>query len=109
MTTLAGQAGLKIAMHQQFRWSAIVQAARAILVEGWLGELLDVQVQVSIHTPWELWPWLASRPRLEVLYPSINYLDALRFLFGDPAVVTSGHSRDPAQQSAREATAVTLW
>ncbi len=109
MTTLARQAGLKIAMHQQFRWSAIVQAARAILVEGWLGELLDVQVQVSIHTPWDLWPWLASRPRLEVLYHSIHYLDALRFLFGDPALVTSRHTRNPAQQAAGETKTVTVW
>ena len=37
MTALAQQAGLKIAVHQQFRWSSIIQATRAIMVEaGWV-------------------------------------------------------------------------
>jgi predicted dehydrogenase len=89
MANLAKEAGLKIAVHQQFRWSSLIRAVRALLLEGWLGEVLDVQVQVSIHTPWDMWPWLASQPRLEVLYHSIHYLDSLRFLFSDPALVTS--------------------
>ncbi len=109
MTALARQAGLKIAVHQQFRWSSIIQAARALMLEGWLGDILDVQVQVSIHTPWDMWPWLASQPRLEVLFHSIHYLDALRFLFGDPALVTSRHSRHPAQQARGETKTITIW
>jgi predicted dehydrogenase len=109
MTALARQADLKIAVHQQFRWSSIIQAARAILVEGWLGDVLDVQVQVSIHTPWDMWPWLASQPRLEVLYHSLHYLDALRFLFGDPALVTSRHTQHPAQKAKGETKTITIW
>ena len=109
MTALAQQAGLKIAVHQQFRWSSIIQATRAIMVEGWVGDVLDVQVQVSIHTPWDMWPWLASQPRLEVLYHSLHYLDALRFLFGDPALVTSRHTRHPAQKAKGETKTVTIW
>ena len=54
MTNLAQQAGLKMAVQQQFRWSSIIQATRALMAEGWLGDILDVQVQVSIHTPWEM-------------------------------------------------------
>ena len=109
MTTLAHHAGLKIAVHQQFRWSSIIQAARAILVEGWLGDILDVQVQVSIHTPWDMWPWLASQPRLEVLFHSIHYLDSLRYLFGDPVLVTSRHTRHPAQMAKGETKTITTW
>ena len=109
MTNLAEQAGLKIAVHQQFRWSSLIRAVRAILLEGWVGEVLDVQVQVSIHTPWDMWPWLASKPRLEVLFHSIHYLDSLRFLFGDPSIVTSRHTRHPAQQAKGETKTVTVW
>ena len=98
MTNLARQAGLKMAVHQQFRWSSIIQATRALMAEGWLGDILDVQVQVSIHTPWEMWPWIASQPRLEILFHSIHYLNSLRYLFGDPALVTSRHTRHPAQK-----------
>ncbi|MGZ9225974.1 MAG: Gfo/Idh/MocA family protein, partial [Anaerolineales bacterium] len=47
MTTMAGQAGLKIAVHQQFRWSSIIRAVRCLLLEGWVGDVLDAQVQVS--------------------------------------------------------------
>ncbi len=109
MTEAAEKAGLKIAVHQQFRWGAIIQATRTILQQGWLGHLLDVQVQVSIQTPWDMWPWLASRPRLEVLYHSIHYLDALRYLFSDPQLVTSRHAKHPAQRSNGETKTVTVW
>src|SRR4030095_5105237 len=109
MTNLAEQAGLKIAVHQQFRWSSIIRAVRALILEGWLGDILDVQVQVSIHTPWDMWPWLASQPRLEVLFHSIHYLDSLRFLFGDPTLVTSRHTKDPAQRSKGETKTITVW
>jgi predicted dehydrogenase len=109
MTDLAQQAGLKIAVHQQFRWSSIIQATQAIMTEGWLGDLLDVQVQVSIHTPWDLWPWIASQPRLEVLFHSIHYLDSLRFLFGDPLLVTSRHTKHPAQLAKAETKTITTW
>jgi len=109
MTNLAQQAGLKMAVQQQFRWSSIIQAIRAIMKEGWLGDILDVQVQVSIHTPWDMWPWIASQPRLEVLFHSIHYLDSLRFLFGDPALVTSRHTKHPAQHARGETKTITTW
>jgi predicted dehydrogenase len=109
MTTLAEQAGLKIAVHQQFRWSSIVRAVRCLLLEGWVGDALDVQVQVSIHTPWDIWPWLASQPRLDVLFHSIHYLDSLRFLFGDPSLVTSRHTKNPTQQAEGETKTITVW
>lgn len=109
MTSMAQQTGLKIAVHQQFRWSSLIRSVRCLLSEGWLGDILDVQVQVSIHTPWELWPWLASQPRLEVLYHSIHYLDSLRFLFGEPDLVTSRHTKHPTQQSKGETKTITVW
>jgi predicted dehydrogenase len=109
MTNLAEKAGLKIAIHQQFRWSSIIQATGAIMKQGWLGDLLDVQVQVSIQTPWDIWPWLAGQPRLEVLFHSIHYLDSLRYLFGDPHLVTSRHAKSPLQKAKGETKTVSIW
>lgn len=109
MADVAQRAGLKIAVHQQFRWSSLIRSVRCLLSEGWVGKVLDVQVQVSIHTPWHMWPWIASQPRLEVLYHSIHYLDSLRFLFGEPAVVTSRHTRHPSQQAKGDTKTVTVW
>lgn len=109
MTDLARQANIKMAVHQQFRWSSIIQATRALMAEGWLGDILDVQVQVSIHTPWDMWPWIASQPRLEVLFHSIHYLDSLRYLFGNPSLVTSRHSKHPTQKAKGETKTITTW
>jgi predicted dehydrogenase len=109
MADVAQRAGLKIAVQQQFRWSSLIRSVRCLLSEGWVGDVLDVQVQVSIHTPWDMWPWIASQPRLEVLYHSIHYLDSLRYLFGEPALVTSRHTKHPAQQDKGETKTVTVW
>ena len=109
MTTLAQQAGLKMAVHQQFRWSSIIQATKAIMAESWLGDVLDVQVQVSIHTPWDMWPWIASQPRLEVLFHSIHYLNSLRYLFGEPSLITSRHTKNPTQKAVGETKTITTW
>jgi predicted dehydrogenase len=109
MAEVAGRAGLKIAVHQQFRWSSLIRSVRCLLSEGWIGDVLDVQVQVSIHTPWDMWPWIASQPRLDVLYHSIHYLDSLRYLFGEPVLVTSRHSKHPAQQAKGESKTITVW
>jgi predicted dehydrogenase len=109
MTDIAQRANLKIAVQQQFRWSSLIRSVRALLVEGWVGEVLDAEIQVSIHTPWDMWPWIASQPRLEVLYHSIHYLDSLRFLFGDPVLVTSRHTKYPAQQARGETKTITVW
>jgi predicted dehydrogenase len=56
-----------------------------------------------------MWPWLASQPRLEVLFHSIHYLDSLRFLFGDPILVTSRHTKYPNQQAKGETKTITIW
>ncbi len=109
MVRLAKEAGVKLAIQQQFRWGQIIRAAQALMAAGWVGDLLDVQVQVSITTPWDMWPWLAAQPKLDVLFHSIHYLDALRFLFGDPALVTSRHSKNPAQAAKGETKTLTVW
>jgi len=109
MTNLALRAGIKMAVHQQFRWSSIIRATHALLAERWLGDILDVQVQVSILTPWEMWPWIASQPRLEILFHSIHYLDSLRYLFGDPDLVTSRHTQHPVQTAKGETKTITPW
>ena len=109
MADAAERAKLKIAVQQQFRWSSLIRSVRALLLEGWVGEVLDAEVQVSIHTPWDMWPWIASQPRLEVLYHSIHYLDSLRFLFGEPALITSRHTKHPMQQAKGETKTITVW
>lgn len=106
---LARAAGVKLAVNQQLRWSPLIRALRILLHHRYLGEILDVQLRVSIATPWEMWPWLDRQPRLEVLFHSIHYVDSLRSLFGDPAFVTSHHTRHPTQQARGETKTITVW
>ncbi|MCP5096686.1 MAG: Gfo/Idh/MocA family oxidoreductase [Chloroflexi bacterium] len=94
---LAESAGLKQAVNHQMRWDAGIAASRDLINRGLIGTPTDAQIQVTCETPWHMWPWLASAPRLEVMYHSIHYLDALRSLFGDPEWVTSRHARYVAQ------------
>jgi len=93
IVALAEQAGVKQAVNQQMRWDAGIAASRDMIQRGLIGQPTDAQIQVSCETPWHMWPWLASAPRLEVMFHSIHYLDSLRSLFGDPAWVTSRHAR----------------
>ena len=90
---LGERAGVKQASNQQMRWDAGIAASSELIRMGAIGTPTDAQIQVSIATPWHMWPWLARAPRLEVMYHSIHYLDSLRFLFGDPQWVTSRHAR----------------
>jgi predicted dehydrogenase len=70
-------------------------AARAITDAGALGTLHDIEVQVSTHTPWELWSFLKTAPRLEIVYHSIHYVDLVRSWLGNPQRVYARTVRNP--------------
>ena len=94
---LARDAGVKLAVNQQLRWGPGLRAAKHLIEKGWIGQPVDASIQVSVNTPWHLWPWLAKSSRLEILYHSIHYIDAMRAIFGDPILITSRHARNPLQ------------
>ncbi len=78
-----------------FRYSPNNLAMRAIDKAGLLGEIHDVEVQVRTYTPWHLWTFLATAPRLEILYHSIHYIDLVRSWLGDPQSVRALTLRNP--------------
>jgi predicted dehydrogenase len=93
----AEDAGVLLAVNQQFRWSPLIKASKTLIDKGWIGQPTEVSIQESMLSPWHLWPWLAKSPQLEIMYHSIHYLDGLRYLFGDPEWVTSRHTRYPGE------------
>jgi predicted dehydrogenase len=97
MVEIARKAGVKQAINQQMRWDAGIRASQDLLRRGLIGQPADAQIQVSVATPWHMWPWLAAVPRLEIMFHSLHYLDSMRYLFGTPAWVTSRHARYPLQ------------
>lgn len=98
---LAKKAGVKQAINQQMRWDAGIRASKHLIEQGVIGTPTDTQIQVSTATPWHMWPWLAAVPRLEVMFHSLHYIDAMRFLFGDPEWVTSRHARYAGQGNVK--------
>jgi predicted dehydrogenase len=81
---LCREKNLKAAINFQLRFSPNMLALRELLAEGRLGTVTDIEVRLVDRQPWQLWQFLKGAPRLEVLYHSIHYLDAIRFLFGEP-------------------------
>jgi predicted dehydrogenase len=91
---LCRQKGLTAAMNFQLRYAPVMLAARQLAAAKLLGTVHDMEVQVSVHTPWELWSFLRTAPRLEILYHSIHYIDLVRAWFGDPLSVYAKTVRD---------------
>ncbi len=101
---LARQRGVKLAVNQQLRWGQGIRAARTLIRKGWIGQVTDASIQVSVNTPWDMWGWLVTSPRLDVLFHSIHYIDAMRSLFGDPEWITSRHARYPMKGETKTIT-----
>lgn len=78
---------LAAAVNFQLRFSPMMLAAADALERGLLGRLLDIEVHLSLRTPWELFPHLKSNPRVEIVSHSVHYLDTIRALAGDPRQV----------------------
>ena len=75
---------LAAALNFQLRFSPNMLALLELVEERRLGEITDIEVRIVDRQPWEQWSFLEGAPRLEVLYHSIHYLDAIRWLAGEP-------------------------
>lgn len=75
---------LVAAVNFQLRFAPFIIAARDMIERGMIGELYDVEVRVQVNTPWHLWPFVFSLPRVEIVYHSIHYIDLVRSFCGEP-------------------------
>jgi predicted dehydrogenase len=85
------------AINCQLRFAPYVSAARYLIGNGFMGELYDMEVRVTVKTPWELFPHVMIHPRLEIQYHSIHYVDLLRSFLGDPKTVMAKTLKHPAK------------
>ena len=106
---LADKRGVHVAVNQQMRWDAGIAVAKQLIDQGAIGIPADARIETSIRTPWHMWPWMANSPRLEIMYHSIHYQDALRYLCGDPVAVSSLHARWPGQPETGETRTLTSF
>jgi len=93
--TLCRSKGLTAAVNFQLRWAPVMAAARRITDAGVIGDLHDMEVQIRVFMPWDLWIFMATIPRLEILYHSIHYVDLVRSWFGNPQRVLAKTLRNP--------------
>lgn len=93
--TLCHSKGLTAAVNFQLRWAPVMACARRLTDASLLGDLHDMEVHVNVFMPWNLWSFLATSPRLEILYHSIHYVDLVRSWFGNPERVIARTLRNP--------------
>ena len=105
----AEAAGLKIAVNQQMRWAPSIATARNFIDRGLLGEPLISTIDISIMLGWEAWPWLVVSDHLDLMYHSIHYQDATRFLFGMPDRVFTSGGKFPNQPEKAETRTHTVF
>ena len=103
------RAGVRIAVNQQMRWDQVVRANKVLLEQAFFGTLTGATFDVHVLTDWGTWPWLLVEPRLEYFYHSIHYVDAIRFLFGEPTSVIARTARYPRQKASGETRSFTLY
>jgi len=106
---LAEQARVKLAVNQQMRWDAGIRCSRLLIDKGWLGTPTYGCVQVHCKTDWSLWPWLYQGKYGEILFHSIHYVDAFRYLLGTPDYVFTSGSRAPGETTRAETKTISTW
>ena len=95
LRTICREKHFTAAVNFSLRYSPNNLAVAELAAKGFLGEIHDLEVQTSTYTPWHLWTFLATAPRLEILYHSIHYFDLIRSWLGNPQSVYAKTVRNP--------------
>lgn len=103
MVEAAEAAGVHLCVNQNMRYGSAWKVLRGLIAAGSLGQLRSAEIQVNVATHWHLYgDWLVPLERLDIMYHSLHYLDAVRTLLGDPESVYCRGLRHPAQEVAGE-------
>jgi predicted dehydrogenase len=89
----AAAAGKILSVNQNMRYDQSMRVLKQIIDGGELGEIVFAQIDMHAIPHWQ--GFLQGYDRLTLSNMSVHHLDALRFLFGDPAEVTSLTRQDP--------------
>ena len=93
---LVRQKKMNAGINFQLRYAPYILAAKELIDQNKIGELNDIEINVNVYTPWHLWDFLFTSPRLEILYHSIHYIDLIRNLSGNPASIYAKTTKHPA-------------
>jgi predicted dehydrogenase len=104
LVELCHRKNLTAAVNTQLRFAPQIAGARELIASGAIGELIDVEVRISVNTPWHMFPFVFGMERLELTMHSVHYLDLVRSFLGNPTgvdAVTVGHPDKPDLASTR--------
>jgi predicted dehydrogenase len=87
---------MRAAVNFQFRYAPYILAAKNLISNNQIGDILDIEINVNVNTPWHLWDFLFNTPRVEILYHSIHYIDLIRNLVGNPSSIYAKTTKHPA-------------
>ena len=91
-------AGKVLSVNQNMRFDQSMRVLKEILDRGELGEPVLATIEMRAIPHWQ--PFLKDYGRLTLLNMSIHHLDVLRFLFGDPAEISTVVRKDPRTEFA---------
>lgn len=95
ITKLAHQKKLIAGVNFQLRFAPNVLEAKRMINDGLIGTLTDIEVYVNVYTPWNLWSFLFEKPRMEINYHSVHYVDLIRSFLGNPNSVYAKTYKHP--------------
>jgi predicted dehydrogenase len=81
--------GLRAAVNTQLRFAPHIAAARRLIADGAIGELIDIEIEIRVETRWELFPSVFALERMEMPMHSVHYVDLVRSFVGDPTGVSA--------------------
>ncbi len=96
------------AINLQLRFAPFVMAARDLIGQGFIGELRDMEIRVTVETPWDHFAFLKGVPRLEIMYHSIHHIDCIRHFLGDPKGVYAKTLRYPGLEMPESRSSIIL-
>jgi predicted dehydrogenase len=99
---------LVAAVNCQLRFAPFVLAARQLIGGGQIGDLYDLEIRVSVHTPWELFPSVKEHPRLEIAFHSVHHIDLVRSFLGEPRSVLARTLRHPQKPMSSTRSTIVL-
>jgi predicted dehydrogenase len=86
------------AVNFQLRYAPYINAAKSIIQQHALGDIYDIEININVFTPWHLWKFLYTAPRVEILYHSIHYIDLIRYFLGNPKGMFARTFKHPSMQ-----------
>ncbi|HEX4442747.1 MAG TPA: Gfo/Idh/MocA family oxidoreductase [Galbitalea sp.] len=96
------------AVNTQLRFAPQVAGARELIASGAIGELIDLEIRISVNTPWEMFPFVFGMERLEFTMHSVHYMDLVRSFLGNPTGVSATTVGHPLKELASTRSTVIL-